>query len=207
MRSRTELFERLHAVVIRIALASEGKTSSFDPQVSHGKAGSGTPDRMVLLERYKIERPLDNWRRATLDRHGLPASTGIDGFHAALMVATAHELDGLVGALCETEVRLGIEWASDAHREVPAESATSQRDRYERHCLHRYFGLGFTEAAELEGVTEGEMRHIRRKHGISGRDGRRKEACPDALARHSVKDHCTVCEIVDDMERENTRVA
>ncbi len=205
MSTKAELFERTHSVVVRIALTSEGKGLSLSPQVSQGKPGSGTPDLKVLFERRLIERPLVNWIEDTVKAHSLEANSNMEAIHAAIVAATTKELNRLTGALGEVETRLGIVWKDGQHEVREAEPEVARRARMHRLYLHRYFGVPTSTAAVREGVTIEAMRYVRQCHGINGRDGRRKEECPSALASRSVEKWCTVCQVVDDLENAENR--
>lgn len=199
---RAELFERTHSVVVRTTLSSEGRTVSFSPQVSQSKPGTGTPDMQILYERRLIEQPLVRWLASVTDAHDLPSAKGMEAIHAAITAATAHELDELAGALGEAEVRLGIEWKDGEHSNRDAEPETARRSRMHRLYLHRHFGKPTSTAAVDEGITIEQMRYVRQCHGINGRDGTRKEACPAALASRSVHEYCPDCVVVDDLAAE-----
>lgn len=200
--NRAELFERTHAVLVRIDLASSGKAQAWGgPAISHLKPSSIEPDAAELHERRVLEGPLLRWIRAREDDRAPSERSTVERFHAGIIAATERECDHLIDALAETETRLRIRWADGRHVATQSETADKLRDRMHREYLYRHFGTKTSTAARLENISTDQMRYVRRCHGIDG-EGHRKEQCPEAVLQRSPHDYCAVCQIVEDLARE-----
>jgi hypothetical protein len=205
---RYDILTRVHALSIRIELGAAGKTQSIGANISHLKPSSIEPDRAGLEERYAVEGPLSRWLANAEKRHDLPAAGAtLERFHAAIVAANGREIGAILDALAQTETRLRVKWNGNGYDATPSETADDLRARQERTYLFRHFGKSTARAAKDEGVSEGTMDYIRRKHGIRKANGERKERCPESVVQLSFHDHCAICQIVDDLMAENGKAA
>ncbi len=192
---RVDIFKRVHGVVIRVELSSEGKAQSIGQNVAHLKPESISPDMQVLFEHRLLEAPLLRWL-------GEGDGSIMERFHAEIVSASDGRLGNLLDALGDTEKRLRIVWKDGNHHAAPRESTEELRDRMHREYLYRGFGQTTKAAAAAEGVSEGTIDYVRRCHGIRKLNGERADRCPEAVVQLSTQDYCAVCQIVDDLMQE-----
>ena len=207
MIDRSDMFERVHAIAVRIHLQPSARAQSFSASVSHDKPGSALPDMSLLGDLRDLDGGLWWWLDRAEAACGVVGDTTMERFHATITAASESSLGILHYFLTQTEEVLRIRWESGAHVALPPVSIADLRATKNRMLFHAGFGL---RSSELEAkcradglvLSVEEIRNLRRAHGIDGRTGARKEKCPEAIVSRSFKDGCDICGVVDDLEVE-----
>lgn len=183
MIDRYDLYARWLSLALVIEGRACGKTQSLQPSIGGTKAPP-MPDAGDLQERRELEGGMIRW----LDRMGRDSDSTVEAMHGAITRATAADTGRLIGCIERAEWLVKVKWQDGRHRHLRASEADLYgREAHERTIIMRYRGVHTRDAAEDMQTTEGAVRWIRRKHGLTIK-GERMYPCTVAPL-----DSCAVC--------------
>lgn len=176
MIDRAELYARWLSAALMIGTRAAGKTQALQPSVGGSKAPPA-PNADDWIERQELQGGIGHWLASMQ-----PITARVDEqMHEAITRATGQELDRLIGKLERAEWLLKVKWENGGHRNLRATEADAHgREQHERSIIMGYRGVHTKQAALELKTTEGAVRWVRRKHGLSIK-GERIYPCTVAL--------------------------
>lgn len=182
---RFELFNRWHSCALLIGTRAAGASQRLQPDTitgSHEKIQA--PNASNWIERQELQGGMLRW----LEKMNGTGSDVMEAMHEAIARATNREIQQLLGCIERAEWLLKVKWEDGRHRNLKATEADKYgREAQERTLVMRYRGVHTRDAAADAEMTEGAMRWLRRKHGLTI-TGERMYDCTVEPG-----DHCTVC--------------
>jgi hypothetical protein len=183
---RATLYARWHSVALATGTRAAGATQNLQPDTITGThAMKSTPNVGDLLERRELSGGMDRW---LIQMNG--QGTGVcERMHEAITRATENELQRLLGSIERAEWLLKLKWTGNGHRHMEQKEADQYgREDNERTIIMGYRGIHTKDVAEELQTTDGSIRWLRRKHGLSIK-GERIYPCTVA-----VLNSCAACQ-------------
>lgn len=188
MIDRPELYARWHSVSLLIGTRAAGASQKLQPDTitgSHERIQA--PNNSDWIERKELQGGMQRWLEDS-------ACVGevMEAMHAAIVEATEQRLQTLLACIERSEWMLKVKWENARHRRLKASEADQHgKQESERTLIAAYRGRHTKDVAEELQMSEGAIRWIRRKHGLSIK-GERIYPCTVAPLNS-----CPVCQSVN----------
>ena len=176
MIDKADLYARWLSICLLIGTRAAGKTQSLQASV-RGSKEQPTPNAEDWVERQELAGGMTRWLESM---NPIDARLG-EQMHEAITRASTQQVDQLTGKIERAEWLLKVKWENHKHRNLRATEADSHgREQHERSIIMGFRGIRTEDVAHELKTTQGSIRWLRRKHGLSIK-GERIYPCTVAL--------------------------
>jgi hypothetical protein len=186
MIDRFELFHRWQSAALMIGTRAAGGTQNLQPDTITGShERPSAPNNSDLMERQELSGGMIAW---LTDMGPLFGARVDEQMHEAITRANEKQASNLLGRIERVEWLLKVTWEFGKHRHLTAkESNVHGIEDHERSIIMGYRGQHTRDVAHELKTTEGSIRWLRRKHGLSIK-GERIYPCTSIAG-----DDCVAC--------------
>lgn len=177
------MYNRWHSIALIIGTRAAGGTQNLQPDTITGThAMKSAPSNLDWMERRELTGGMLRW---LVDMHPIDAAPP-EQMHEAIVRANGRQLERLMSSIERAEWLLKVTWEFEKHRKLKAsESDRNGKESLERSIVMSYRGVHSREAADELKMSLGQIRWLRRKHGLSIY-GERMYPCTVALGENCV---------------------